>query len=74
MRTKDFRKKLIPYTSNVFNGYVPGEGQKLGQVLSQEMENGYYYCLEWEKYYSYEAGLDQEAFQKEVGGREYLFL
>ena len=74
IRIKEFRKRLIPYTANVFNGYVRGEGRKLGQVISQEMESGYYYCREWWKYYSYEEGLDQEKFQKEVGGREYLFL
>jgi CRISPR-associated endonuclease/helicase Cas3 len=71
---KEFRKKLIPYTVNVFNGYIRGEGKKLGLFLSQEMEYGYYYCREWQKYYSLEGGLNQEAFQKEIGGREYLLL
>jgi len=74
IKIKEFRKRLIPYTVNIFNGYIRGEGKKLSLFLNQEMEYGYYYCRDWQKYYSLEEGLNQEAFQKEIGGREYLFL
>jgi CRISPR-associated endonuclease/helicase Cas3 len=71
---KEFRKKLIPYTINIFNAYIRGQGRKLHQVLKEEMQYGYYYCENWEKYYHLEEGLNQEAFRKETGGREFLFL
>lgn len=74
IKIKEFRKRLIPYTVNVFNGYIRGEGKKLSLFLNQEMEYGYYYCQEWQKYYSLEEGLNQDAFHKEIGSREYLFL
>ena len=71
---KEFRKKLIPYTINMFNAYIRGQGRKLHQVLKAEMQYGYYYCENWKKYYNLDEGLNQEAFQKETGGREFLFL
>ncbi len=74
IKIKEFRKKLVPYAVNVFNGYMPKEGKKLGNVLEQEMQYGYYYCAKWQDYYDLDMGLDQENFKKGVGGREFMFL
>jgi CRISPR-associated endonuclease/helicase Cas3 len=74
LEIKEFRKRLIPYTVNVFNCFMKGSGVRLNRLLKEEMEYGYYYCENWEKYYLLETGLDQDAFQKEIGSREFLFI
>jgi len=64
LKIKDFRKKLLPYSINVFNSYT--KSGKISRLLQYEMQYGYYYCEEWEKYYSIEKGLDSIEFKKLV--------
>ncbi|MBE7547783.1 MAG: CRISPR-associated helicase/endonuclease Cas3 [Candidatus Kuenenia stuttgartiensis] len=72
IRIKEFKKKLIPYSINVFNCYT--KHGKLRKIIDEEIRHGFYYCENWHQFYSIEKGLDQEGFKKTVGEREAIFV
>ncbi len=72
IKIKEFRKKLIPYSVNIFNSYT--KYGKLKDILKDEIKYGYYYCDNWEKYYSIEQGLNTKMFKEVIGSREFLFM
>lgn len=71
-KMKEYQKKLQPYVVNVFNGWT-NKG-KLKILLQEEIKYGYYYCDNYEKYFSYEKGIDQEKFKETTAAREVMFL
>lgn len=72
LKIKEKRKKLQKYSINIFDTYT--SNGKLSTILNEELKYGYYYCKEWKKYYSVNTGLDSVKFQKEVLGREAMFI
>jgi len=72
LKIKEERKKLQKYSINIFDTYT--SNGKLSTILNEELKYGYYYCKGWKKYYSVNTGLDSVKFQKEVLGREAMFI
>ena len=69
---KDMRKKLSPYSINIFNRYT--NHGRLRTKLSDEIRFGYYCCDNWQEYYTYEGGLDVDKFTRIIDEREVVFL
>ena len=72
IKIKNKRKELQQYSINIFDAYT-SKG-KLSNILREEINYGYYYCENWNKYYSVETGLDPDNFKKIVLNREALIL
>ncbi|MBN1639489.1 MAG: CRISPR-associated helicase Cas3' [Ignavibacteriales bacterium] len=64
LHIKDFRTKLILYNINLFN-YHTSKGT-LRTILNYEIKYGFYFCKDWNEYFSIESGLNVEKFKEIV--------